>query len=206
MLKKNLLSIAVVTAAMSLAACNDKEAVTEPVEPAATTDVAVEPETTIDMPAEAVAESTDAMPVDAAATQSISEMAAGNENLTILTEALQAADLDDMMMAEGQYTVFAPTDDAFAALLTKLNVTKEELLGDKEMLTSVLTYHVVPMVVKAADIPYGTAIDTANGQTISISDANVITDASGNTANIVGTDMMATNGVVHVIDTVLLPK
>ena len=206
MLKKNLLSIAVVTAAMSLAACNDKEAVTEPVEPATTTDVAVEPETTTDMPAEAVAESTDAMPVDTAATQSIGEMAAGNENLTILTEALQAADLDDMMMAEGQYTVFAPTDDAFAALLTKLNVTKEELLGDKEMLTSVLTYHVVPMVVKAADIPYGTAIDTANGQTISISDANVITDASGNTANIVGTDMMATNGVVHVIDTVLLPK
>ena len=206
MLKKNLLSIAVVTAAMSLAACNDKEAVTEPVEPAATTDVAVEPETTTDMPAEAVAESTDAMPVDAAATQSIGEMAAGNENITILTEALQASELDDMMMAEGQYTVFAPTDDAFAALLTKLNVPKEELLGDKEMLTSVLTYHVVPMVVKAADIPYGTAIDTANGQTISISDANVITDASGNTANIVGTDMMATNGVVHVIDTVLLPK
>lgn len=206
MLKKNLLSIAVVTAAMSLAACNDKEAVTEPVEPAATTDVAVEPETTTDMPAEAVAESTDAMPVDTAATQSIGEMAAGNENLTILTEALQAADLDDMMMAQGQYTVFAPTDDAFAALLTKLNVTKEQLLGDKEMLTSVLTYHVVPMVVKAADIPYGTAIDTANGQTISISDANVITDASGYTANIIGTDMMATNGVVHVIDTVLLPK
>src|SRR5690606_739461 len=97
MLKKNLLSIAVVTAAMSLAACNDKEAVTEPVEPAATTDVAVEPETTADRPAEAVAESTDAMPVDAAATQSIGEMAAGNENLTILTKALQAADLDDMM-------------------------------------------------------------------------------------------------------------
>ena len=206
MLKKNLLSIAVVTAAMSLAACNDKEAVTEPVEPAATTDVAVEPETTTDMPAEAVAESTDAMPVDAAATQSIGEMAAGNENLTILTEALQAAELDDMMMAEGQYTVFAPTDDAFAALLTKLNVTKEELLGNKELLTSVLTYHVVPMVVKAADIPYGTAIDTANGHPFSLSDANVITDASGNTANIVGTDMMATNGVVHVIDTVLLPK
>ena len=206
MLKKNLLSIAVVTAAMSLAACNDKEAVTEPVEPAATTDVAVEPETTTDMPAEAVAESTDTMPVDAAATQSIGEMAAGNENLTILTEALQAAELDDMMMAEGQYTVFAPTDDAFAALLTKLNITKEQLLADKEMLTSVLTYHVVPMVVKAADIPYGNAIETANGQTFSISDANVITDASGNTANIVGTDMMATNGVVHVIDNVLLPK
>ena len=206
MLKKNLLSIAVVTAALSLAACNDKEAVTEPVEPEATTDVVVEPEVAPEAMAEAMAEAdATAMPADMA-TQSIGEMAAGNENLTILTAALQAADLDDMMMAEGQYTVFAPTDDAFAALLTKLNITKEQLLADKEMLTSVLTYHVVPMVVKAADIPYGNAIETANGQTFSISDANVITDASGNTANIVGTDMMATNGVVHVIDNVLLPK
>src|SRR5699024_4104747 len=110
MLKKNLLSIALVTAAMSLAACSDKEAVTEPVYPAATTDVAVDPQSTPDMPAEAVAESTDAMPVDAAATQSIGEMAAGNETLPILAEALQAAELDDMMMAEGQSTAFAPRD------------------------------------------------------------------------------------------------
>lgn len=207
MLKKNLLSIAIVTAAMALAACNDKEAATEPVAPETTTDVASEPEVMPDVAPEAVAESGAAtMPAESAATQSIGEMAAGNENLTILTEALKAADLDKMMMEQGQYTVFAPTDDAFAALLTKLNITKEELLADKAMLTSVLTYHVVPMVVKAADIPYGTAIETANGQTITISDANVITDASGNTANITGTDMMATNGVVHVIDTVLLPK
>ena len=98
------------------------------------------------------------------------------------------------------------TDAAFAAVLTKLDVTKEELLANTDLLKSVLPYHVVPTVVNAADIPYDTAIETANGQTISISDANVITDASGNTANIVGTDMMATNGVVHVIDTVLLPK
>lgn len=205
MLKKNLLSIAVVTAAMSLAACNDKEAVTEPVEPAATTDVVVEPEVAPEAVAEADA---NAMPTDTAttATQSIGQMAAGNENLTILTAALQAAGLDGMMMEAGEYTVFAPTDEAFAAVLTKLNVTKEELLANTDLLKSVLPYHVVPMVVKAADIPYNTAIETVNGQTIMISDANVITDASGNTANIVGTDMMATNGVVHVIDTVLLPK
>lgn len=202
MLKKNLLSIAVVAAAMSLAACNDKEAVTEPVEPEATTDVVAEPE----VAPEAVAEADAAAMPEVAATQTIGEMAAGNENLTILTAALQAAGLDGMMMEAGEYTVFAPTDDAFAALLTKLNITKEELLADQATLKSVLPYHVVPMVVKAADIPYGTAIETANGQTITISDANVITDASGNTANIVGTDMMATNGVVHVIDTVLLPK
>lgn len=200
MLKKTLLSLAIATTALSLAACNDKETVAEPVEPEVTTETVTETETVTVNEADPMAETV------VAATQSIGEMAAGNENLTILTAALQAAELDDMMMADGQYTVFAPTDEAFAALLTKLNVTKEELLADKELLTSVLTYHVVPMVVKAADIPYGTDIETANGQAFSISEANVITDASGNTANIVGTDMMATNGVVHVIDTVLLPK
>lgn len=205
MLKKNLLSIAVVTAAMSLAACNDTETVAEPVEPEVTTEeMAVEPaEPMVDT--DPMAE-TEVAGTDMVATQSIGEMAAGNENLTILTEALQSAELDDMMMADGQYTVFAPTDAAFAALLTKLDITKEELLADKELLTGVLTYHVVPMVVKAADIPYGNAIETANGQTFSISDANVITDASGNSANITATDMTATNGVVHVVDTVLLPK
>lgn len=205
MLKKNLLSIAVVTAAMSLAACNDTETVAEPVEPEVTTEeMAVEPAEPM-VNTDPMAE-TEVAGTDMVATQSIGEMAAGNENLSILTEALQSAELDDMMMADGQYTVFAPTDAAFAALLTKLDITKEELLADKELLTGVLTYHVVPMVVKAADIPYGNAIETANGQTFSISDANVITDASGNSANITATDMTATNGVVHVIDTVLLPK
>lgn len=205
MLKKNLLSVAIVTAAMSLAACNDTETVVEPTEPDVTTEeVVVEP----DMAPEAVAESdTVVMPVEeTAATQTIGEMAAGNENLTILTAALKAAGLDSMLMADDKYTVFAPTDDAFAALLTKLDITKEQLLEDEATLKSVLPYHVVPMVVKAADIPYDTDIETANGQVITISQDNVITDASGNTANITGTDMIATNGVVHVIDTVLLPK
>lgn len=62
------------------------------------------------------------------------------------------------------------------------------------------------MEVKAADIPYGTDIETANGKTISISEDNVITDAAGNTANITGTDIMASNGVIHTIDTVLMPE
>ena len=203
MLKKNLLSIAVITAAMSLAACNDTETVTEPVEPEVTVaEVVVEPA----VEAEPMVEPEPMVESDMVATQSIGEMAASNENLTILTAALQAAGLDSMLMADDKYTVFAPTDEAFAALLTKLDITKEALLADEATLKSVLPYHVVPMVVKAADIPYGDAIETANGQTLSISDDNIITDASGNTANIIGTDMMATNGVVHVIDTVLLPK
>ena len=200
MLKKNLLSIAVVTAAMSLAACNDKEAVTEPVEPEATTETMVEPEVMVDPAVEAEPMA------DPMATQTIAEIAAGNENLTILTAALQAAGLDTMLMEDTKYTVFAPTDDAFAPVLEKLGVTKEELLANTDLLKKVLPYHVVAMEVKAADIPYGTDIKTANGATISISDANVITDATGGTANITGTDIMATNGVVHTIDAVLMPE
>lgn len=204
MLKKNLLSIAVVTAAMSLAACNDKEAVTEPVEPEATTETMAEPEVMVD-PAAEVEPMADPM-ADTMATQTIAEIAAGNENLTILTAALQAAGLDTMLMEDTKYTVFAPTDDAFAPVLEKLGVTKEELLANTDLLKKVLPYHVVAMEVKAADIPYGTDIETANGATISISDANVITDATGATANITGTDIMATNGVVHTIDAVLMPE
>ncbi len=200
MLKKTLLSLAIATTALSLAACNDTETVADPVEPeVTTTEEVVEPEVVVD-PAVEVDPMAETM-----ATQSIAEIAAGNENLTILTAALQAAGLDTMMMDAGTYTVFAPTDDAFAPVLEKLGVTKEELLANTDLLKKVLPYHVVPMVVKAADIPYGTDIETVNGATISISDANVITDATGGTANITGTDIMATNGVVHTIDAVLMP-
>lgn len=205
MLKKNLLSIAVVTAAMSLAACSDKEAATDPaVEPEATTETMAEPEVVAD-PAVEAEPMADPM-ADTMPTQTIAEIAAGNENLTILTAALKAAGLDTMLMEDTKYTVFAPTDDAFAPVLEKLGVTKEELLANTDLLKKVLPYHVVPMEVKAADIPYGTDIKTANGATISISDANVITDATGGTANITGTDIMATNGVVHTIDAVLMPE
>lgn len=203
MLNKSLLSIAVVTAAMSLAACNDTETVVDPVEPAATTEPVVETDPMV----EPVVETDPMVDTDTMATQSITELAAGNENLTILTAALQSAGLDSMLMStDSKYTVFAPTDDAFAPVLEKLGVTKEELLANKTLLKSVLPYHVVPMVVKAAEIPYGTPITTANGATISISDDNVITDASGGTAKITGTDIMATNGIVHTIDAVLMPE
>ena len=201
MLKKNLLSIAVVTAAMSLAACNDTETVAEPTEPEATEEMAVEPVAETEaVEAEPMAE------MDMEATQTIAEIAAENENLTILTAALQAADLDTMLMEETKHTVFAPTDDAFAPVLEKLGVTKEELLANTDLLKTVLPYHVLAMEVKAADIPYGTEIETANGKNITISEDNVITDATGNTANITGTDIMATNGVVHTIDAVLMPE
>ncbi|MED6315820.1 MAG: fasciclin domain-containing protein [Pseudomonadota bacterium] len=206
MLKKNLLSIAVVTAAMSLAACNDTETVADPAEPEVTTEeMVVEP--VAETEAEPMVEAepmTDDMNMEA--TQTIAEIAANNDNLTILTAALKSAGLDTMLMEDTKYTVFAPTDDAFAPVLEKLGVTKDELLANKDLLKTVLPYHVVPMEVKAADIPYGTDIETANGKTISISEDNVITDAAGNTANITGTDIMASNGVIHTIDTVLMPE
>lgn len=200
MLKKNLLSIAVVTAAMSLAACNDTETVADPAEPEVTTEeVVVEP--VAETEAEPMADD-----MNMEATQTIAEIAANNDNLTILTAALKSAGLDTMLMEDTKYTVFAPTDDAFAPVLEKLGVTKDELLANKDLLKTVLPYHVVPMEVKAADIPYGTDIETVNGKTISISEDNVITDAAGNTANITGTDIMASNGVIHTIDTVLMPE
>ena len=206
MLKKNLLSIAIVTAAMSLAACNDTETVADPAEPEVTTEeVVVEPvaETEAEPMVKAEPMADD---MNMEATQTIAEIAANNDNLTILTAALKSAGLDTMLMEDTKYTVFAPTDDAFAPVLEKLGVTKDELLANKDLLKTVLPYHVVPMEVKAADIPYGTDIETANGKTISISEDNVITDASGNTANITGTDIMASNGVIHTIDTVLMPE
>lgn len=207
MLKKNLLSIAIVAAAMSLAACNDTETVADPAATDTTTEEAVvEPAVGTAPVAETDSMADPTAETDGMATQTIAEIAAGNENLTILTAALQAAGLDSMLMEETKYTVFAPTDDAFAPVLEKLGVTKEELLANTDLLKKVLPYHVVPMEVKAADIPYGTDIETANGATISISDANVITDATGGTANITGTDIMATNGVVHTIDAVLMPE
>ena len=201
MLKKTLLSLAIATTSLSLAACSDKETVADPVvEPEATTEPAV-----VEPAVEEPMVEADPM-AETMGTQSIAEIAAANPNLTVLTAALQAAGLDTMMMDAGTYTVFAPTDDAFAPVLEKLGVTKEELLANTDLLKKILPYHVVPMVVKAADIPYGTDVATVNGATINISDANVITDATGGTANITGTDIMATNGVIHTIDAVLMPE
>lgn len=200
MLKKTFLSLAVAASAISLVACSSPEPEAEVM---TAEDVVV-----VDDPLalDPVLATNEPMADDMAATQSIAEIAAANPNLTILTAALQAAGLDTMMMDAGTYTVFAPTDDAFAPVLEQLGVTQEELLANTDLLKSVLPYHVLDTIVMAAEIPYDTDVATVNGATINISDANVITDAAGNTANITGTDIMATNGVVHTIDAVLMPQ
>ena len=118
-----------------------------------------------------------------------------------LATALEAAGLVDTLKGPGPFTVFAPTDAAFAKLPAG---TVEGLLKDKPKLTAILTYHVVPGNVKAADVVKLDSAKTVNGQSVAIKvvDGKVIVD----NATVTTADIEASNGVIHVIDTVLLPK
>lgn len=146
------------------------------------------------------------LPADKNIVQTAQAAAAANPpELTILVEAVVAADLATTLSGPGPFTVFAPTDAAFAALLTELGVTKQQLLADKALLTKVLTYHVVPGRVFKADVPVGTPIATVETGTIAVNASLAITDARSRTSRIVDTDILASNGVIHVIDKVLLP-
>ncbi|MBU0830154.1 MAG: fasciclin domain-containing protein [Gammaproteobacteria bacterium] len=127
-------------------------------------------------------------------------------DFSILVEAVVAAGLVSTLQGAGPFTVFAPTNAAFAALLTELGVTKEALLTNTALLTSVLTYHVVPARVLKAEVPVNTAISTVQGQTFSVSSSLVITDQNQRTSNIVAADVFTSNGVIHVVDKVILPK
>ncbi|MBQ0961383.1 fasciclin domain-containing protein [Ideonella sp. 4Y11] len=124
---------------------------------------------------------------------------------TILVEAVQAAGLVSALQADGPFTVFAPTDAAFAALLTELGISKAALLADTALLTQVLTYHVVPSLVLKAQVPVGSAITTLQGGSFTVDSSLKITDARGRQAGIVATDVLTSNGVIHVIDRVILP-
>ena len=126
-------------------------------------------------------------------------------DFSILVEAVVAANLQGALSAPGPLTVFAPTNEAFAALLTELGITKDALLADTTLLTKVLTYHVVSGRVLKADVPVGTAITTLQGGTFSVDATLAITDQNARKANIVATDVLTTNGVIHVIDKVILP-
>jgi uncharacterized surface protein with fasciclin (FAS1) repeats len=138
--------------------------------------------------------------------RNIVEKAQADSRFSILVEAVTAADLGATLSGAGPFTVFAPTNDAFAALLNELGVTKEQLLGDRALLTQVLTYHVVAGRVPRAEVPVGRPITTVQGQPFTV-DANlVITDQRGRTARIVEADVPASNGVIHAIDRVILPS
>lgn len=117
-----------------------------------------------------------------------------------LVAAVQAAGLVDTLKGPGPFTVFAPTDEAFAKIP---KAQLDALLKDKAALTKVLTYHVVPAKVMAADVKPG-AVKTVQGSSFNVT-------ASGgkvkvDNANVIKTDVAADNGVIHVIDTVIMPK
>lgn len=120
-----------------------------------------------------------------------------------LAAALQAADLVDTLKGKGPFTVFAPTDAAFAKLPagTVENLLKPE---NKAKLQAILTYHVVAGSVGSSDVVKLTSAKTVNGQSVSISTANGGVSIDG--AKVVQADIAASNGVIHVIDSVILPK
>jgi transforming growth factor-beta-induced protein len=116
-----------------------------------------------------------------------------------LVAAVQAADLEGVLRSEGPFTIFAPTEEAFAALPAG---AIEGLLADPAALASVLTYHVVPGRVFSSDLQDGLVVTTVQGSTVTISLSG---SARVNDAEIVAADILTSNGVIHVIDTVLIP-
>jgi uncharacterized surface protein with fasciclin (FAS1) repeats len=140
------------------------------------------------------------------ANRTIVQTAQSLPDFSILVEAVVAADLAGTLSGNGPFTVFAPTNTAFANLLTELGLTKAQLLANKPLLTKVLTYHVVPSRVLKADVPVGPAITSVQGETFTINSMLEITDRNARKAKIVATDVLTSNGVIHVVDKVILPK
>jgi len=134
--------------------------------------------------------------------QDVVDTAVEAGSFTTLVAAVQAAGLVDALKGDGPFTVFAPSDEAFAKLPA---ATVESLLlpENRDQLRAILTLHVVPGAVMAAQVSDGLQAETLNGEWLTFA-----VDGDGarvGSANIVATDVMASNGVIHVIDTVLLP-
>jgi uncharacterized surface protein with fasciclin (FAS1) repeats len=178
--------------------------------PADATTIASEMADMMSATPEATAEAGAAEPVSIAATV-VAAAGGSPAQFTTLLAAVQAA--DPLVLAElsngGPFTVFAPTDEAFAAALTALNTTPEALLADKAALTRILAYHVVPGEFKAATVLAATKNGAAKIATYLGGTSVEIMTKDGkvmvNNATVVATDVLASNGVVHVIDAVLLP-
>lgn len=201
-MNRNVLSIALL-AAFTAAACSPKTAEAE-------ADAGAAP-----MP---VAEASDPAPAEAAAPaveqKDVVDTAIGSPDHTTLVSAVQAAGLVDTLKGTGPFTVFAPTNAAFEALPagTVDTLLKPESKAD---LTAVLTYHVVPGLVDAATLTQqiqasgGTAtLKTVQGGELKaqVVDGGVtLTDAKGNTVKVTTADLKASNGVIHVVDKVLMP-
>ena len=135
------------------------------------------------------------------------QMAQLNPTFSVLVEAVVTANLATTLSGTGPFTVFAPTNDAFTAALTELGLTQAQLLASPG-LAGILTYHVVAGNVRAADVvalPKPASVTTVQGTAFTVGADLKITDARARVASLVATDVIASNGVIHVIDKVLLP-
>jgi len=135
----------------------------------------------------------------------IVEIAQGNDDFSTLVAALQAAGLVETLQGEGPFTVFAPTNAAFEKLPegTLENLLKEE---NKDQLTAILTYHVAPAKAMAEDVVGMDEAPTVQGTPVQIMvEEGTVKLMGDNTATVTATDIQASNGVIHVIDTVLMP-
>ncbi|WP_274476425.1 fasciclin domain-containing protein [Mangrovimonas aestuarii] len=153
--------------------------------------------------------------LDALALPNIVELALANENLSSLVAALQQADagLVDLLSGEGPFTVFAPTNDAFQDLLDELgndynSIEDFDTAEEKALLANILQYHVVTAAAYSTDLSNGQTITAAQGGTLTVdlSSGVAIVDEQGGNSNVIAADIEASNGVVHVIDRVLLPN
>ncbi len=140
------------------------------------------------------------------ANMNVVQVAQSNPDFSILIEAVQAAGLAGALSApSANYTVLAPTNAAFAQALQETNMTKAQLFANKPLLTKILTYHVIPAPVYAKDVRPG-SVAMLSKDTLTVTPQGKLMDENGRTVNILKTDIKASNGVVHVIDRVLLPQ
>ena len=148
------------------------------------------------------------IPSQTVATMNVVQIAQGNAEFSLLVEAVQAAGLAGTLSnPNANFTVFAPTNDAFIQALNETGLSKAQLFANKQLLTKILGYHVISadMPIYAKDVKPGN-ITMLSNDTLMVTTQGQLKDESGRTVTLLKTDIAATNGVVHVIDRVLLPK
>ena len=192
LMRRTTFAAIVAVSAITLAACSSSSDVT------ATASATAAAVATSEAPV--AAETSEAMGGEESGAGTIVDVASSTPGFTTLVAAVQAAGLVDTLNGPGPFTVFAPTDDAFAALPPGL-LDALLLPENKEVLTKILTYHVVPGAVMAADVKDG-EVATVEGQNVTLSTADGVTV---NDAKVIQADVVADNGVIHVIDAVILP-
>lgn len=204
-MKRILAATGVISLALTLAACGEDDTTTNT---GTTTQTSATEETTTE---ETTTEETTTEETTAAeaAGDDIVDTAVAAGSFTTLTAALEAAGLDETLRGDGPFTVFAPTDEAFDALPEG---TVDTLLADPQGdLTEILTYHVIDGEVLAADVLEmdGEMVETLQGGSLTVEvegEQVVLVDAAGNRINVTDVDVDASNGVIHVVDAVLMPN